>query len=87
MNNATLHFYRIARAHQLATYSKDGLHINGVDQRQFTGGGAAYGFHAVAAFISAKRQIHFRATLKADVAAHKRRSKAAKKAWKTRRAA
>ena len=85
MNIAILHHYRNARRHQFATYSKDGLHIDGVDQRQFTGGGAAYGFHAYAAFLSAKRAIHFHATLAADLAAHKRRSKAAKKAAKTRR--
>jgi hypothetical protein len=37
-------------------------------------------------FWDAKRHIHFRATLSADVKAHAKRSKAAKKAWKTRRA-
>lgn len=63
MKSAVLHYYRQARQHQLATYSKSGLYMDGVDQRQFTGGGAAYGFHAYAAFLSAKRAIHFRATL------------------------
>lgn len=40
---------------------------------------------ALDAYWSAKRTVHFRATLAADVADHKKRSKAAKKAWKTRR--
>ncbi len=34
----------------------------------------------------AKRHLHFRATLHASVAEHKRRSRAAKKAWKARKA-
>ncbi len=87
MNTTTLHYYRQARQHQAQTYGNSGLHVQGVDQRQFTGGGAVYGFHAYAAYLSAKRAIHFRATLKADIAAHKKRSKAAKKAWKMRRTA
>lgn len=37
-------------------------------------------------YWDARRWKHFRATLKADVAAYKKRSRAAKKAWKTRRA-
>lgn len=41
---------------------------------------------ALAAWMSARRHIHFRATLKADIAASAKRSKAAKKAAKTRRA-
>lgn len=60
MDSALLHYYRQARAWQMKTYSKDGLFIDGVDQRQYTGGGAAYGFHAYAAYLSAKRSIHFR---------------------------
>lgn len=37
-------------------------------------------------YWDARRWEHFRATLKADVAAHKKRSKAAKRGWKARRA-
>lgn len=41
---------------------------------------------ALAAWFSAKRTIHFRETLRRDVQDHKRRSRAAKKAWKVRKA-
>lgn len=41
----------------------------------------------LACFHDARRHVHFRATLSADVKAHAKRSRAAKKAWKTRRAA
>lgn len=37
-------------------------------------------------YWDAKRHIHFRAKLSASVKDHAKRSKAAKKAWKTRRA-
>lgn len=86
MKRDILHFYRQFRRHQFATYSKTGLHVNGVDQRQYAGGGAAYGWHAYAAYLSAKRHIHFRKTLTADIAASKKRSAAAKRGWKKRRA-
>lgn len=59
MRSDLLHHYRRYRAHQVATYGNSGLHVDGADQRQFTGGGAAYGFHAVAAFDSARSHIHF----------------------------
>ena len=85
MNRDILHFYRLNRAHQLATYGNSGLHINGIDQRQFTGGPAAYGEHAYAAFTSARASIHFRKTFADDMKAYRRRSKAAKRGWKTRR--
>jgi len=91
MNSAILHHYRQNRAHQMSTYGNSGLHIlrNGqyVDAREFTGGPAAYGFHAVAAYQSARSHIHFMKTLKADIAAHKKRSRGAKRGWKARRAA
>ncbi len=86
MRKAILHYYQQERQHQMETYGKGvALFINGVDQHQFTGGGAAYGFHAVAAYYSARRAIHSRETLKADIAAHKKRSKAAKRGWKKRK--
>lgn len=37
-------------------------------------------------YWSAMRHVHFRATLSADIKAHAKRSKAAKKAWKARKA-
>ena len=37
-------------------------------------------------FYDAKRHIHFRKTLSADIAAHKRRSRASRQGWKTRKA-
>lgn len=37
-------------------------------------------------YWDARRTVHFRETLAADIKAHKKRSKAAKKAWKTRKA-
>jgi hypothetical protein len=38
-------------------------------------------------FWDARRSLHFAKTLAADVKSHKRRSAAAKKAWKARRQA
>lgn len=69
------HHYRRFRRHQLETYGNSGLHIGGVDQREFTGGGAAYGFHAVAAYQSARAHIHFVRDLAATVKGIKRRSR------------
>ena len=37
-------------------------------------------------YWSARRHVHFVATLKQDLKDHKRRSKAAKKGWKARKA-
>ncbi len=85
MDRNILHFYRQNRAHQLTTYGNSGLHINGIDQRQFTAGSAAYGEHAIAAYWAARRNVHFRETFTEDMKANKRRSKAAKRGWKTRR--
>ncbi len=59
INKQVLHHYRRYRAHQIDTYGNSGLFMNGVDQREFTGGGAAYGYHAMAAYLSARRTIHF----------------------------
>lgn len=50
-------------------------------------GGAWPGEHALAAWDAARSQIAFRERLSADVATSNRRSKAAKKGWKKRRAA
>jgi len=90
MNKAILHFYRASRAHQIETYGNSGLQVlrdgKFVDAREFTGGPAAYGFHAVAAYNSARSEIHFRKWLTETVKRGKKRSRAAKRGWETRRA-
>lgn len=85
MNTVLLHHYRAARAHQRATYGSKTVYPSG--RTEFTGGGAWYGHHALAALNCARGQIHFRAYLADVVAIGKKRSKATKRAWKTRRAA
>ena len=88
MNSAIAHYYAQNRRHQIDTYGPMTVVLpTGEKVREFTGGGAAYGFHAVAAFQGARRTIHFRKTLSATVKASKKRSAAAKRGWKTRRAA
>lgn len=49
--------------------------------------GEAFYRTAEAAWNSARSHVHFRERLAKDVADHKKRSKAAKAAWKRRRAA
>ncbi|MEE9302574.1 MAG: hypothetical protein V3U84_02205 [Thiotrichaceae bacterium] len=61
MDKTLLHHYKRFRAHQMATYGNSGLHFKGVDQRQYTGGGALYQCHAIAAYQSARRHIYFMA--------------------------
>lgn len=46
----------------------------------------AAGYTASAAFTSARSHMYFLSQLRADAAEHKRRSRAAKKAWKRRKA-
>ena len=85
---AILHHYRRFRAHQLETYWPTIIGLpSGVVIKEYTGGGAAYGLHAYAAYTSARSHLHFMATLKATIADHKKRSAAAKRGWKKRRAA
>ena len=60
ITRALQHFYKKSRAWQVETYGNSGLWLDGVDQRQFTGGSAAYGYHALAAYNSARSHIHFR---------------------------
>ena len=71
---AVIHHYRRQRKHQMETYDNSGLFIDGRDAREFTGGGAAYGFHALAAFLTAKRTVHFRRELTAKVKKDKKRN-------------
>jgi len=58
---------------------------DGLSRMQVSYGGAPYQEHALSAFWSARRSLHFRATFAADMKQHRRRSKAARKGWKTRR--
>ena len=53
------HHYKRYRKHQNDTYGDSGIYMNGKSLRQFTGGGACYGCHAIAAYLSAKSHIHF----------------------------
>jgi hypothetical protein len=85
MNERLKHYYLKNRQHQLDTYGNSGLWFQGRDQRQFTGGGAAYGWHAVAAWNSARSHCHFVDRLGADLKAHRKRSAAAKRGWKKRK--
>lgn len=62
-----LHHYRRYRRHQMATYGNSGEYVAGVDQRKFTGGGAAYGMHALAAFNAARLHLHTVRTMRANL--------------------
>lgn len=84
--------YREARAWQMETYSRSHSTFIGSDGKRYrvnagSGGGASEGCHAQAAYWSARRHFHFVKTLRENLKAHKRRSKAARKGWKKRRAA
>lgn len=88
MNAALLHYYRAARAHQAALAADGRRSVTtffGSKRTEVTFG-ASYGCHALAAFNSAKRSIHFRAELSRTVRENAKRSKASRKGWKTRRA-
>lgn len=69
LDSKLVHFYRLHRKHQMDTYRLDGLRVWSdkaqayVSAGQHTGGGAAYQSHALAAYWSARRSIHFRADL------------------------
>lgn len=67
--------YQKARAWQFQTYGLDQVYVDGKNIKQHTGGGAAYGHHALAAFNSAKRHIHFCIALGSMVDGYKRRRK------------
>ena len=82
--------YRKNRAWQLETYGDSPLRAQNADgvfvsARQFVGGGAAYGEHAYAAYMSARRHIAFIDELKAKNRLYRKRSAAAKRGWKKRR--
>ena len=88
MNKILLAHYQQNRAHQVSVWADGGGMIttdpNGRVEMSY--GSAAYGFHAAAALQSARSHIHFRKTLAADIKGYKKRSAAAKRGWKTRRA-
>lgn len=96
VSHTLLHFYRSARAWQMrcasechpGDYDTDDRFApaDGMARFQLSHGGAAYQNHAVAAIQSARGQISFRKRLSDDVRADKRRSAAALKGWRTRRA-
>ncbi len=67
VNQSILHHYKRFRSHQLETYGNSNIFIDGVDQREFVGGGAAYGEHAIAAYLSARRHLHFMKNLEASI--------------------
>lgn len=85
MNNSIWHYYKQFRRHQRDTYSRDNIWINGKRVHTHSGGGADAGFHAVAAYNSARSQAHFVKCLGDDLKQHRERSAAAKQGWKTRR--
>lgn len=87
MNRQLIANYRENRRHQLDTYSRDNVWIDGERTHEHSGGGAVVGFHAVAAYNSARSHIHFMKRLKADISASEKRSRAAKRGWQNRRAA
>ena len=71
------HFYRHFRQHQMDVYASGGGMVSryqsGRTEHSF--GGAAYGEHAYAAYMSAKRHIAFRKDLSDTVARYKKRRK------------
>jgi hypothetical protein len=85
-----LHHYKYFRAHQMSVYHGGGGTLtrhqdSGKVERSY--GSAPYGEHAISAYWSARNQIRFRKDLKDSVISSKKRSKAAKRSWITRRAA
>ena len=88
--NELLREYHKARAWQREIYGPGPTHIRLPDGQQWcaehTGGGAAAGFHAVAAYQSARLSVHQRKCRVEDARERKARSRAAKRGWKQRRA-
>lgn len=85
VSKALINHYKRNRQHQLETYSRDNVWYKGVRTYEYSGGGAAAGFHALAAYNSAKSHIHFMDTLGKSIKSSKKRSIAAKRAWKKRK--
>ena len=89
MNKDILNQYRKNRQHQVDIWNDDGGTVTTyVDSGKVdrSVGSAAYGFHAVCAYDMARSSLHFRKTFDADIATFKKRSAAAKRGWKKRRA-
>ena len=83
---AILHHYRRFRAHQMSVYPSC-VTTDPSGRSELTAASAPYGEHALSAYIGAKRHLHFVADLGATLKASERRSAAAKRGWKKRRAA
>jgi hypothetical protein len=80
--------FRRARAHQFDVWAHGGgtLTTFPSGRTELTFASAPFGLHAVSAFATAKRALFFRAEARATLRDHAKRSRAAKKAWKARRA-
>lgn len=85
---AMAHHYKQARQHQHNVWANGGGSVttDPTGRTEHSYGSAPYGEHALAAWWSAKRAVHFRETFDADMKASAKRTRAAKKAWKTRKA-
>lgn len=83
------HAYRVARAYQQKLMTDDayGLTVYPSGRTERTFGPAPYGEHALNAFATAKWRLAADARRAADQADYRKRSRAAKKGWKTREAA
>lgn len=89
MTAAMQHHYRAARAHQQKVWA-DGcgsLTVYPSGRTEHAYASAPYGEHALSAWMAARRHVYFLADLAQTVKAAKKRSAAAKKAWKARKAA
>jgi len=90
MNNAIKHHYKNYRAHQMNVWAEGGgtvtTYADG-GKVEITYASAPYGEHAASALASAKRHIHFVKDLGETVKSYKKRSAAAKRGWKKRKAA
>lgn len=83
MTQALAREYHHQRAHQAATYGSLTTYPSG--RTEYSAGSAPYGEHALSAYMAAKRMLYFRKSLSETVAAGRKRSRAAKRGWKTRK--
>lgn len=88
VDRALAHEFRRARAHQMDVWASGGGMVTTYPggRTELTFASAPYGRHALSAFASAKRALSFRADLSRMIRESAKRSKAARKGWKTRRA-
>jgi hypothetical protein len=76
--------YKHNRANQMASYGPDDVYIDGKHAGGYSAAGIAIGLHASAAYWAVRRHNHFMETLKTNIAASNKRSRAARKGWKKR---